>query len=504
MPPDSFIARGQAAATAVVTLLLLASVVAAQPAETPVLGVNPTKTVARLAAVPDLQPGRRVQFVRGADRQEVGQGVVARVNEHGTLVRLRQGGAVGEGDLAVFCPARGEVDTRGQELRGLVAKLREQATQTGTERLRTLANQLQTALDARSGALRRGACDTQMYDAQIAGVVRDFQAGTPGASQATTSQAPPAPPAPASPAPEAAAPAPAAPLASAPSGTTDVAAAPPAPPAEATPPAPPSATESASATPPGSGTPGAGDIIQKLIDAMSGLAGKTGGGSGGSDMAPSPVAAAPAPIATPPPAVQPPPAALAPGATTPGPTPAPSPAPGPGSSTTPPTSPAPGTSTTPPPSPAPGTGSTKAPATPPAVAPTAPPKTGLVPNPHFKMPIKPGALSAGMALTGRVRDDRGQPVPNAQVVVDDARSVRTDASGTFTVANLGPGTHRLALSASGFLPASRTVMLDPAHPATMEITLHRPPAAIRPPGPVVTPVLPHHAPTSEHRAGGKP
>jgi hypothetical protein len=80
------------------------------------------------------------------------------------------------------------------------------------------------------------------------------------------------------------------------------------------------------------------------------------------------------------------------------------------------------------------------------------------------------ALRVQGTIAGRVVDaDTKRPVPSATVTLDDARSVATGDDGTFRLAGVAPGAHRLVVRRIGFAPATRRLTLGDG--ATVEITI---------------------------------
>lgn len=74
-------------------------------------------------------------------------------------------------------------------------------------------------------------------------------------------------------------------------------------------------------------------------------------------------------------------------------------------------------------------------------------------------------------LVGHVRSVAGQPLPDAEVNVDDARSsIRTDDRGAFAVPNLPKGIHTLRVRRIGYLPTAIEVAM-PQSIAALVITL---------------------------------
>jgi hypothetical protein len=69
-------------------------------------------------------------------------------------------------------------------------------------------------------------------------------------------------------------------------------------------------------------------------------------------------------------------------------------------------------------------------------------------------------------LRGHVRSAGGQPLPDAEVNVDGARSsVRTDATGAFSVPNLSKGIHTISVRRIGYLPAAVEIETPQANDA---------------------------------------
>lgn len=86
--------------------------------------------------------------------------------------------------------------------------------------------------------------------------------------------------------------------------------------------------------------------------------------------------------------------------------------------------------------------------------------------------------SAGSAgtITGVVADPSDAVVPNATVTLSNAisglsRSVTTDSSGAYTIANLPFNTYRLTVMASSLASATQTVDIQSSVPVTLKVTL---------------------------------
>src|SRR4051812_46010776 len=90
-----------------------------------------------------------------------------------------------------------------------------------------------------------------------------------------------------------------------------------------------------------------------------------------------------------------------------------------------------------------------------------------------------GAASAQMTsatLRGRVHDAQGATISGASISVSDranriARTVVTDGAGDFVVPNLPPGTVNVTVTAAGFGPATRPVVLEIAQVARVDFVL---------------------------------
>jgi iron complex outermembrane receptor protein len=79
-------------------------------------------------------------------------------------------------------------------------------------------------------------------------------------------------------------------------------------------------------------------------------------------------------------------------------------------------------------------------------------------------------LAPAQALRGTVQDAAGQPVPFASVAVPALQQGTTaDEAGTFTLAGLPAGSHRLAVSAVGYASASPSVTLPLAAPLIVRL-----------------------------------
>jgi subtilase family serine protease len=80
------------------------------------------------------------------------------------------------------------------------------------------------------------------------------------------------------------------------------------------------------------------------------------------------------------------------------------------------------------------------------------------------------------SLSGKITDGTGAGVPNAVIVITDStnRSQRivTSADGSFTVANLAPGTYRVEVESNGFRRAgARSIDIAADRPSQVEVTI---------------------------------
>lgn len=68
-------------------------------------------------------------------------------------------------------------------------------------------------------------------------------------------------------------------------------------------------------------------------------------------------------------------------------------------------------------------------------------------------------------ITGRISDSQWAALPGARVTVslgDDRREAITDSEGRFAVRSLAPGTYRVTVDLTGFIPRSSSFHLTPA------------------------------------------
>lgn len=85
-----------------------------------------------------------------------------------------------------------------------------------------------------------------------------------------------------------------------------------------------------------------------------------------------------------------------------------------------------------------------------------------------------GAAADGTAVTGRVQTADGQAIAGANVTLDGPAhaAATSDGSGTFTFAQVAPGTYVLHAAKAGFTPIERDdVVVEPGAPVTLNATL---------------------------------
>ena len=90
---------------------------------------------------------------------------------------------------------------------------------------------------------------------------------------------------------------------------------------------------------------------------------------------------------------------------------------------------------------------------------------------------RPAAPSAGVVLSGQVRDSAARPIADAYVVASldgVARSARADSTGQYRIEGLTVGTWSLVTRALGYLPdTSRITVTSATLPVRRDITLRR-------------------------------
>ncbi|MDZ4862807.1 MAG: TonB-dependent receptor [Gemmatimonadota bacterium] len=83
----------------------------------------------------------------------------------------------------------------------------------------------------------------------------------------------------------------------------------------------------------------------------------------------------------------------------------------------------------------------------------------------------PGDPPAKAAISGRITSIAASPLPDVRVaVVEAGRAVTSDADGRYTITNLPNGTYTIAVSAIGYAPAVRRVVLA-GQDITLDVTL---------------------------------
>jgi hypothetical protein len=165
-------------------LTLLSTPALSVAQEAVVVDVRADGVVVDTSQMPDARRGAKLGFVRveGA-RTEVGHGLILDSREGRALVQTDTGSAR-EGDLAVLCPEP-EASDAHRELRAVADQLRAQPGEAGM-----IGEQLKTAIEAREIAVKKGACDTAELDARISSIATELNnAGgdPPGGSQRETS-----------------------------------------------------------------------------------------------------------------------------------------------------------------------------------------------------------------------------------------------------------------------------------------------------------------------------
>jgi hypothetical protein len=456
-----------------------------------VLGVVPEGAVIDAAQFPDLRPGAKVGFHRSdGSVTEVAQGSVADVRDGRALIKLKPGGAVQAGDVAVPCAALSGPGSQA-DLRTSFQALKAQLATAGggAPEVQAVVAQIESALDARETTIRDGACDVTAHDQQIAVLTTQVQ-------QVLA----PAPPLPGS------SPSPAAPAA-----VRGV---------------PPSSSSSGVAAPSQQGAAQdatqqdpmdkAMDLVKRLFQMAQSKGPKRGGGGSSAPSSPALAPADPGAGAPNPPS---------PGASAPGPSAGP-PAGGGSPGAPPGTGPAPGVSV--PPSlggsqpPAGGSPSNPPPggvAAPPPAGSSGPPGQPpawwtipkLKPPPPRIVGAPPGAVSGALgsatapALTpspgatplpevahlrivtihGGVQTEKGSPIQNALVTIA-GRHVSTGPNGEFRLFEVPAGRHTLVVTAAGYRGRNVTLDLSSGEPGKVTLTLQphtvSPPASPQRPG----------------------
>lgn len=106
------------------------------------------------------------------------------------------------------------------------------------------------------------------------------------------------------------------------------------------------------------------------------------------------------------------------------------------------------------------------------------------PAPAAEPKVRSLAAPVEATLELAVVDEEGEAVPNVKAVLNAGRASReltVDAGGRARDEHVPPGAARLALSAPGFEPAERSVVLEPSAPVKLQIELKAlpPPSQVR-------------------------
>src|SRR5688500_15831230 len=89
------------------------------------------------------------------------------------------------------------------------------------------------------------------------------------------------------------------------------------------------------------------------------------------------------------------------------------------------------------------------------------------------------------AVRGRVTDPRGASIPGAQLKLieqetNEARTVKTDGKGDYTISLLRPGSYRLEVEREGFQKASETIVVRVNQEARLDVILEVAGASVDP------------------------
>jgi hypothetical protein len=435
--------------TALVFLLTVLATTPVRAGDGVVLAIRPEGAVVDVSAVPGIQPGGRVGFVRSdAQRTPTGQGFVLDVQGTQALIGVVPGGGVQVNDLVVLCPSSNSGD--GEQIRALIDGIRAQAP---SPQVLATAGRLQSVLDARSAALQQGNCDVARFDQETQGLLAQLQSQA-AAAQPTGSAAAGYPP----------------PAGSAPGGGYPPPGAASAPAAGATgTPDPTAAAQPGYGGAPAGATGQPGDAIDAasrgadvlaklaLIAQSFGLAKGAGGAAGSAPMG---GGGLPQSTGYPP---------ASGGVPTAGGTPASGGYPPAGGSYPPTGGTAPTSGTSPssggayPPPVSGGAGSPPAGGT---------QSTAKAPWTLNQVPKAPLVAITKATVAGRVQTQAGQPLAAAQITVGDAKG-QTDAQGQFSVAGLAPGQYTVTVSAIGYLKQTRSVTLDPGETEKLVVVMPR-------------------------------
>ena len=79
-------------------------------------------------------------------------------------------------------------------------------------------------------------------------------------------------------------------------------------------------------------------------------------------------------------------------------------------------------------------------------------------------------------LAGTVKDQSGASIPNATITATTSdlvgtKTIQTDSSGYFRLANLPPGAYTITITATGFSTEKRTLTIEVGHLPTIDVTL---------------------------------
>ena len=85
--------------------------------------------------------------------------------------------------------------------------------------------------------------------------------------------------------------------------------------------------------------------------------------------------------------------------------------------------------------------------------------------------VVPASAQTGTTLSGKVTQEGGQPLSSAVVIIDELRrEVRTAADGTYTFANVPPGSYHVGVRAEGYSTRRAEVTVG-AQPASLDIAV---------------------------------
>jgi hypothetical protein len=85
------------------------------------------------------------------------------------------------------------------------------------------------------------------------------------------------------------------------------------------------------------------------------------------------------------------------------------------------------------------------------------------------------AQSTSGTLRGTVLDPSGALIPQAQLTISSAngfaRTIKSDSTGSFELANLAPGSYSVSVDAAGFTPALEGIRVATSKVTTENVTL---------------------------------